>query len=101
MKNTSIEKNSNIRIMKPTNSLVNKLSIKPKKLYKIKDARRLLANIIFLYQKGEVNSEYLKTLCYALIKYAELYKTETFENIEERLKHIEEKINEQYLKDKN
>ncbi|MFC2103531.1 hypothetical protein ACFLSS_03780 [Bacteroidota bacterium] len=62
----------------------------PKRISKIKDARRLLANLIYLFQSGEISSDYLKTLCYALIKYSELYKVETLEYLEERVMNLEE-----------
>ena len=83
MKQKSAEAVENKRLMKINN---------PKKISKVKDARRLLANLIYLYQKGEVSSEHLKTLCYALIKYSELYKTETLEEFQERLTNLEKEI---------
>ena len=65
----------------------------PKRINKIKDARRLLANLIYQFQKGEVSSEYLKTLCYALIKYSELFKAESLVTLQEKLSEIEERLN--------
>ena len=67
---------------------------KPKKINKVKDARRLLANLIYLYQTGEITSEYIKTLTHVLIKYSELCKGEALENIEERISKIEKRIEE-------
>lgn len=66
----------------------------PKKISKVRDARRLLASLIYQFQKGDVSSEYLKTLCYALIKYSELYKTESLETIQEKLSEMEIRFNE-------
>lgn len=66
---------------------------KPKKINKVKDARRLLANLIYQYQNGEITSEYIKTLTYVLIKFQELYKTEVLENIEDRIKKLEKQNN--------
>lgn len=69
------------------------VGIKAKRVNKIKDARRLLAKLIYEFQMGKVSSEYLKTLCYALIKYSELFKVETLESINERISDLEEKYN--------
>ncbi len=66
---------------------------KPKKINKVKDARRLMANLIYLYQNGEITTEYIKTLTYVLIKFQELYKTEVLENIADRIKKLEKQNN--------
>lgn len=66
----------------------------PKRISKVKDARRLLAQLIYFFQKGDVSSEYLKTLCYALIKYSELFKVESLETMQEKVLQIEERLNE-------
>ena len=68
--------------------------IKPRRIQKVQDARRLLASYIFYLQKGEINVNDAKAMAYLLIKYAELYKIESLENIELRLIELEEKIND-------
>jgi len=67
---------------------------KPKRISKIRDARRLLASYIYELQKGTVKAQDAKTMAYLLIKYAELYKAESLENIELRLIELEEKVND-------
>jgi len=67
--------------------------IKPKRVSKVADARRLLALYIYELQKGTVKSEDCKTMAYLLIKYAELFKIETMESLEIRLSELEEKLN--------
>lgn len=69
------------------------IEFKAKRINKVKDARRLLAKLIYEFQLGKVHSDNLKTLCYALIKYSELFKTETLENIDERMKKMEDRLN--------
>ncbi len=56
----------------------------------LKPARRLLAHIIYEFQRGAVRTEDAKTLAYLLIKYSELYKVETLAEIDERLIRLEE-----------
>ena len=68
--------------------------IKPRRIQKVQDARRLLASYIFHLQKGEIKADDAKVMAYLLIKYAELYKIESLENIELRLAELEEKIND-------
>ena len=63
---------------------------KPKRVNNIKAARRLMAKIIYEFQKGSVPDSKAKTLAYLLIKYSELYKTESLEVIEKRLSELEE-----------
>ncbi len=63
---------------------------KPRKITGIKPARRLLAHIIYEFQRGAVRTEDAKTLAYLLIKYSELYKVETLAEIDERLIRLEE-----------
>ena len=65
---------------------------KPRKITGIKPARRLLAHIIYEFQRGAVRTEDAKTLAYLLIKYSELYKVETLAEIDERLIRLE-KVN--------
>ena len=62
---------------------------KPRKISGIKSARRLLAFIIFEFQRGALRTDDAKTLAYLLIKYSELYKVETLEEIEERITKLE------------
>jgi len=50
--------------------------IKPRRITKVKDARRLLASYIYDLQRGIVSSEQARTMCYLLIKYAEIYRIE-------------------------
>ncbi len=64
----------------------------PRKITGIKPARRLLAHIIYEFQRGAVRTEDARTLAYLLIKYGELYKVETLAEIDERLTKLE-KIN--------
>lgn len=66
---------------------------KPRKITGIKPARRLLAHIIYEFQRGAIRTTDAKTLAYLLIKYGELYKVETLADIEERLNLLEERTN--------
>jgi hypothetical protein len=86
MQNTT-QKSAEVSVIKPLPEIN-----KPKKITKVKSARRLLATLIFQYQKGEITSEYIKTLTYVLIKYQEIYKSEVLETIDDRLKKLEEKL---------
>jgi len=84
------------RVRKTLKPIVNKRVTRinnPKKITKVKDARRLLANLIYEYQKGEIPTEFIKTLTYVLIKFHELCKTEMLENIEDRIKKLEQEKN--------
>ena len=63
---------------------------KPKKIRDIKTARRFLANLIYEFQQNNITDQKVKTLAYLLIKYAELYKVESLEDIELRLQKLEE-----------
>jgi len=59
----------------------------------IKDAKRLLARLIKLYQLGEVDEKYVKTLAYLLNQYCYFHKVQTetdkIEEIERMLKEFE------------
>jgi len=68
---------------------------KPRKITGIKPARRLLAHIIYEFQRGAVRTEDAKTLAYLLIKYGELYKVETLAELDERIIRLE-KINAKF-----
>lgn len=68
------------------------IGIKPRRISKIQDARRLLASYIYELQKGTVKGQDAKTMAYLLIKYAELYKVESLENIELRLSELESEM---------
>lgn len=59
--------------------------IQPKRIRSLKQAKRLLADYIYYFQKKETSENELKTIVYALIKYAELCK------IEAAIKHPETK----------
>lgn len=50
--------------------------IQPKRIRSLKQAKRLLADYIYYFQKKETSENELKTIVYALIKYAELCKIE-------------------------
>ena len=67
------------------------MAIKPKRIRKIADARRLLADYIYQFQLGNIKDDKLKTICYALIKYSELWKTEKLEDLEKRLSDLEQR----------
>jgi hypothetical protein len=41
----------------------------PKGIFMVRDTRSPLANLIYLFQKGDINSVCLKTMCYVLIKF--------------------------------
>jgi len=75
---------------KKANTAIQTIIGKPRKITGIKPARRLLAHIIYEFQRGAVRSEDARTLAYLLIKYGELYKMETLAEIEERLTKLEE-----------
>ncbi|GEM_PF-4416801 len=70
------------------------LKEKPKRVSNIRAARRLMARLIYDLQRENITSEKAKTLAYLLIKYSELFKVEKLEELENRLKRIEEKIDE-------
>ncbi len=74
------------------NTAIQAIIDKPRKITGIKPARRLLAHIIYEFQRGAVRSEDVKTLAYLLIKYGELYKVETLAEMDERIERLE-KIN--------
>jgi hypothetical protein len=60
--------------------------IQPKRIRSLKQAKRLMADYIYLFQQNPKERENeLKTIVYALIKYAELCK------IEEAIKHPEDR----------
>lgn len=67
-------------------------AIKPKRIRNIKGARRLLANYIYEFQNKKVSNDDAKTIAYLLIKYSELWKTESFEQFEKRIDAIESKL---------
>lgn len=50
--------------------------IQPKRITSLKQAKRLMADYIYFFQKKETTENELKTIVYALIKYAELCKIE-------------------------
>lgn len=51
--------------------------IQPKRISSLKQAKRLMADYIYLFQKDPKGKENeLKTIVYALIKYAEICKIE-------------------------
>ena len=58
------------------NTAIQAIIDKPRKITGIKPARRLLAHIIYEFQRGAVRTEDAKTLAYLLIKHSELYKME-------------------------
>lgn len=66
--------------------------IQPKRIRSLKQAKRLLADYIYYYQNNEKSENELKTIVYALIKYAELCK------IEETIKHPSEDTKVKSLK---
>jgi len=66
---------------------------KPIRVTNIKNARRLLASIIYEFQLGAMRTDDAKTLAYLLIKYAELYKVETLSDIEDRIQMLEAEVN--------
>ena len=68
---------------------------KPRKITGIKPARRLLAHIIYEFQRGAVRTDHAKSLAYLLIKYGELFKLETLAELDERIKKLE-KINAKF-----
>lgn len=75
----------------------NKIEIKPKRIRNLKAARRLLADLIYYLQTDSMADSKAKSIAYLLIKYGELSKLESFENLtefEERIKSLEEKLNE-------
>ena len=74
------------------NTAIQAIIDKPRKITGIKPARRLLAHIIYEFQRGAVRTEDAKTLAYLLIKYGELYKVETLAEMDERIERLE-KIN--------
>jgi hypothetical protein len=77
------------------NTAIQAIIDKPRKITGIKPARRLLAHIIYEFQRGAVRSEDVKTLAYLLIKYGELYKLETLAEMDERIERLE-KINAKF-----
>lgn len=56
--------------------MVKRKEIQPKRITSLKQAKRLMADYIYLFQKKEINDNQLKTIIYGLIKYAEICKAE-------------------------
>jgi len=77
------------------NTAIQAIIGKPRKITGIKPARRLLAHIIYEFQRGAIRTEDVKTLAYLLIKYGELYKVETLAELDERIIRLE-KINAKF-----
>ena len=78
---------------KKANTGIQAILDKPRKITGIKPARRLLAYIIYEFQRGAVRTEDARTLAYLLIKYGELYKVETLSDIDERILKLEKLLN--------
>lgn len=69
------------------------LKNKPKLVRNIKAARRLLSKLIYDIQAEDISNEKAKLLIYALIKFSELVKNQTVEELELRIKKLEEALN--------
>ena len=78
---------------KKANAGIQAILDKPRKITGIKPARRLLAHLIYEFERGAIRSDDAKTLCYLLIKYGELYKVETLSDIDERILKLEKLLN--------
>lgn len=60
---------------------------KPIRIRKVKDAKRLLAKLIYGLQTGEINSQHAKDITYLLTSYVNIA---TVTDFEERLKKLEQ-----------
>lgn len=84
-----LSKNLKLISFKEDSESISPLLIKPVKITKVKDAKRLLSNLIYQFQLGQIENQNAKDLTYMLMSYVNICTQVDFE---ERLKSLEENV---------
>ena len=69
------------------------IKIEPKKVKNLTQVKRLLAEYLYLYQKGDSTADEFKTIIYGCIKYAEICKIESQIKNPEGLSNVKIDVN--------